>query len=51
MLKNEFTAIIANGENSSVKFKRDDSHSEQLVKAIAAIAPLQRVMKGIAPNG
>lgn len=42
MLKAELLEIIANGENSGVQFKRDDTRSEQLSKKIIMLANLQR---------
>ena len=37
MLKSELFEIIANGESSTVDFKRDDCRSEQLAKEIVAM--------------
>ena len=53
MLKSELSQIIANGENSSVEFKRDDIRPEQLAKEIVALANLRggRVFLGIDDDG
>ena len=53
MLKAELLEIIANGENSGVEFKRDDSRPEQLAKEIVALANVQggRILLGVEDDG
>lgn len=53
MLQAELLALIANGENSGVEFKRDDLRPEQLAKEIVALANLQggRLLLGVEDNG
>lgn len=53
MFKTELLAIIANGENSGVEFKRDDVRPEQLAREIVALANLQggRVLLGVEDDG
>jgi len=48
MLKSELLALIENGENSGVEFKRDDVRPEQLAREIVALANFQggRVLLG-----
>ncbi len=49
MLKTELLEIIVNGENSGVKFKRDDIRPEQLAKEVVALANFQggRILLGV----
>ncbi|MDD2881952.1 MAG: ATP-binding protein [Rhodoferax sp.] len=53
MLQAELLALIANGENSGVEFKRDDLRPEQLAKEIVALANLQggRLLLGVEDDG
>ena len=53
MLKTELLQIIANGENSSVEFKRDDIRPENLAKEIVALVNFQggRILLGVEDNG
>ncbi|MEY4579595.1 MAG: hypothetical protein RL701_4298, partial [Pseudomonadota bacterium] len=53
MLKEELSALIANGENSGVEFKRDDVRPEQLAEEIVALANFQggRVLLGVEDDG
>ncbi|HET8934439.1 MAG TPA: RNA-binding domain-containing protein [Polyangiales bacterium] len=53
MLKEELHALIANGENSGVEFKRDDVRPEQLAREIVALANFQggRVLLGVEDDG
>jgi ATP-dependent DNA helicase RecG len=53
MLQAELLALIANGENSGVEFKRDDLRPEQLAKEIVALANLQggQLLLGVEDNG
>jgi len=53
MVKSDLLEIIANGENSTVEFKRDDLLPEQLAKEVAAFANLQggRVLIGVEDDG
>ena len=53
MLKTELLEIIANGENSGVEFKRDDTRPEQLAKEIVALVNFQggRILLGVEDNG
>jgi len=53
MLQAELMALIANGENSGLEFKRDDLHPEQLAREIVALANLQggRVLIGVEDDG
>ena len=53
MVKSDLLEIIANGENSTVEFKRDDLRPEQLAKEVAAFANLQggRVLIGVEDYG
>jgi ATP-dependent DNA helicase RecG len=53
MLQAELLALIANGENSGVEFKRDDLRPEQLAKEIVALANLQggQLLLGVEDDG
>lgn len=53
MLKSELFEIIANGESSTVDFKRDDCRSEQLAKEIVAMANHSggRILLGVEDDG
>ena len=53
MLQAELLALIANGENSGVEFKRDDLRPEQLAKEIVALANFQggRLLLGVEDDG
>ena len=53
MLKTELLEIIANGENSSVEFKRDNVRPEHLAKEIVALVNFQggRILLGVEDNG
>ena len=53
MLQAELLALIANGENSGVEFKRDDLRPEQLATEIVALANLQggQVLLGVEDDG
>lgn len=53
MLQTELLALIANGENSAVEFKRDDLRAEQLAREIVALANFQggRVLVGVEDDG
>jgi ATP-dependent DNA helicase RecG len=53
MLQDELRALISNGENSGVEFKRDDVRPEQLAKEIVALANFQggRVLLGVEDDG
>ena len=53
MLKTELLEIIANGENSGVEFKRDDTRIEDLGKEIVALANFQggRILLGVDDDG
>ena len=53
MLKAELVEIIANGENSSVEFKRDDIRPEQLAKEVVAMANFQggMILLGVDDSG
>ena len=53
MFKTELLQIIANGENSSVEFKRDNVRPEQLTKEIVALVNFQggRILLRIEDNG
>jgi len=53
MLKPELQDIIANGENSGVEFKRDDTRPEQLAKEIVAFANTYggRLLLGVEDDG
>lgn len=53
MLQAELLALIANGENSGVEFKRDDLRPEQLAKEIVALANLQggHLLLGVEDDG
>ena len=53
MLRSELLEIIANGENSGVEFKRDDTRPEQLGKEIVAMANLRggMVLLGVEDDG
>jgi ATP-dependent DNA helicase RecG len=49
VFKTELLELIANGENSSVEFKRDDVRPEQVAKEVVALANLKggRVLLGV----
>lgn len=51
--KKTLLEIIANGENSSVEFKRDDIRSEQLAKEVVAMANFQggMILLGVDDTG
>jgi ATP-dependent DNA helicase RecG len=53
MRQSELLKIIANGKNSSVEFKRDDLHPEQLAKEIVALANLRggQILIGVDDDG
>jgi len=53
MLQAELMALIGNGENSGLEFKRDDLRPEQLAREIVALANLQggRVLIGVEDDG
>ncbi len=53
MLQAQLMALIANGENSGLEFKRDDLRPEQLAREIVALANLQggRVLVGVEDDG
>lgn len=53
MNKSELLELIANGENSSVEFKRDDVRPEQLAKEIVALVNLKggRILLGVEDDG
>lgn len=51
--RSEILAVIANGENSFVAFKRDDVQRHELAKDLVALANLEggRVLLGVAEDG
>ena len=53
MTKSELLALIANGENSGVEFKRDELRPEQLAKEIVALANFWggRILLGVEDDG
>lgn len=53
MLQAQLMALIANGENSGLEFKRDDLRPEQLAREIVALANLQggQVLIGVEDDG
>jgi len=53
MIKTELLEIIANGENSGVEFKRDDTRPEHLAKEIVAMANLHggKILIGVEDDG
>lgn len=53
MLKTELLEIIANGENSGVEFKRDDTRAERLAREVVAMLNFQggRVLLGVEDDG
>ena len=53
MTKSELLALIANGENSGVEFKRDDLRPEQLAREAVAFANFQggRILLGVEDDG
>ena len=53
MTRAELLEIVANGENSGVEFKRDDSRPEQLAKEVVALANFwgSRVLLGVEDDG
>jgi len=53
MTRSELLALIANGENSGVEFKRDDLRPEQLAKEVVALANFQggRILLGVDDDG
>lgn len=53
MLKTELLEIIANGENSGVEFKRDDTRPEQLAKEVVALLNFQggKILLGVDDDG
>ena len=53
MTQNELTELIANGENSSVEFKRDTLAPEKLAKEIVALANLKggTILLGVEDDG
>ena len=53
MTRSQLLDLIANGENSTVEFKRDDIHQESLAKEIVAFANLGggRVLLGVEDDG
>jgi ATP-dependent DNA helicase RecG len=52
MFRHELLELIANGENSSVEFKRDDLRPEQLAKEIVALANFKggHILLGVDDN-
>lgn len=53
MLKSDLLALILNGENSGVEFKRDDVRPEQLARECVAFANVQggKVLLGVEDDG
>ena len=53
MTRSELLALIANGENSGVEFKRDDLRSEQLAREVVAFANFRggSVLLGVEDDG
>jgi ATP-dependent DNA helicase RecG len=53
MQENELLALIRNGENSGIEFKRDDVHPDSLAKEIAALLNLEGgyILLGIEDDG
>jgi len=49
MLKDQLLALVNNGEDSGVEFKRDDVSPDQLAQEIVALANFQgvRVLLGV----
>ena len=53
MVKIDLQALIRNGENSGVEFKRDDVHPDSLAKEIAALLNLEGgyILLGVDDDG
>lgn len=53
MLRTELAELIRNGENSGVEFKRDDVHSDDLAREVAALLNLEggHILLGVEDDG
>lgn len=53
MTKDELRALIANGENSMLEFKKDDLHPSSLAEEIVAFANMSggKILLGVDDNG